>query len=163
MRICSFLLTNGHRCQCVANRGLDSAATIPRKPSASTMPPKPANSLKRQATISVHAANGGTSAEDIAQAQADQFADYIEALMTNMDDGRMSPRTAGSPARPLSPPRRTQTPASPAEELPQQPPRDPAFDLAAMDAYIRKARAELATFKEAHGIEPIATDVASIT
>jgi hypothetical protein len=157
MRICSFLLSNGHRCQCVANRDQDFCRH--HTPQALRLrDAAEAGEFSEEASDHFSPRREwGHLRQDIAQAEPDQFPDYIEALMINMDAGRMSPRTAGRLLLVLyhrqeelkrQPPRL-------AEESPQRPPRDPAFGLATMDAYIRQARAELARFEEAHGIEPL--------
>jgi hypothetical protein len=156
MRICSFLLANGHRCQCVANRDQDFCRH--HTPQALRLhDAAEAGEFYEEASDHFSARREwGHLRLDIAQAQDDQFPDYIEALMTNMDAGRMSPRTAGRLLLVLYH-RREELKCQPsplAEELPQQPPRDPAFDLTTMDAYIRQARAKLAHFEETHGIEP---------
>jgi hypothetical protein len=95
LRICSFRLDNGRRCQCAANRDQDfcrhhTPAALRLRHGA-----EPGEFSQEGEVEFSPRREWGLLRTFIVQSDAEAFPDILENLMTAMADGMMTPRTAG--------------------------------------------------------------------
>ena len=94
LRICSFRLDNGRRCQCAANRGLDFCRHHTPEALRVRHAAEPEFAEGSKVAFSPRR-EWGQLRIFIMESEAEAFEDILEGLMTGMADGIMTPRTAG--------------------------------------------------------------------
>jgi len=93
---CSFILDNGRRCHCAANRNQDFCRHHTPEALRLHRAAQPDDPADREQEIAFSPRREwGQLRQWIAQSEAEAFEDILENLMTAMADGMMTPRTAG--------------------------------------------------------------------